>query len=291
MNRLNENRLKIAIQKGGRLTEDTIDLLKRSGLDFEVYGNRLFSSCQNFPLDILFLRDDDIPEYVQDGVCDLGVVGANVLQEREAKVSVLERLGFGRCRLCLAVPKNGPYKKVEDLNNTTVATSYPTILGQFLKQRNVNASIVLVKGSVEITPSLEIADAICDVVSSGTTLKSNGLEILETVLESEAVLVQPLSLKNKSLQGDLDRLLMRLRATLVAQKNKYVMMNAPESALAAIEKILPGLESPTVVPLAEKGMIAVHSVVPEDTFWEVMENLKKAGASGILVVPIEKMIL
>lgn len=292
MGPISKDRLKIAIQKSGRLTDQTLDLFKRSGLDFEVYGERLFSSCQNFPLEILFLRDDDIPEYVQDGVCDLGIVGRNGVEECEAKVEVLESLGFGRCRLALAAPKISSYRSIKDLEGKTIATSYPTILRRYLQRNEVSCKVVLVKGSVEITPSLEVADAICDLVSTGTTLRTNGLEPLETVLESEALLVaNPNLLKTKRLSHDLERFLLRIRATLMARRSKYVMMNAPESALEKIRDILPGLGSPTVMPLAQTGMIAVHSVVPEDTFWEVTERLKQAGASGILVVPIEKMIL
>ncbi|MFA6435868.1 MAG: ATP phosphoribosyltransferase [Candidatus Gracilibacteria bacterium] len=292
MKRFNGDRLKIAIQKSGRLTEQTIDFLKKSGLDFEVYGERLFSSCRNFNLEILFIRDDDIPEYVQDGVCDLGIVGTNVLQEKNAKVEIKEGLGFGRCRLSVAVPRDSKLSRVEDLEGKRIATSYPTILKRWLKTKGISASIVMVKGSVEITPSLNIADAVCDLVSTGTTLKTNGLEAMEVVLESEALLIGNVaSFKNPKLKLDLDRFLMRVRATLAARRFKYVMMNAPEKAFDAIRKILPGLESPTVVPLATRGMVAIHSVVPEDRFWEVMEQLKEAGASGILVTPIEKMIL
>jgi ATP phosphoribosyltransferase len=286
MKKFNGDRLKIGIQKSGRLTEPTIDLLKRSGFEFDAYGRRLFSSCRNFPLEILFLRDDDIPEYVQDSVCDLGIVGANVEEESGAKVEVVERLGFGMCRLCLAVPKGVSVKNVKGLSGKVIATSYPNVLQRFLDKNKVESEIVKVSGAAEITPSLQVADAICDVVSTGTTLRMNGLRVMETVLESEALLIG-----NGKQRKLLERFLMRIRGTLTARRNCYVMMNAPESALLSIQRILPGLSSPTVMPLADSGMIAVHSVVPEDTFWKVTERLKKAGATGVLVLPIEKMIL
>lgn len=286
MEKLNNGRLKIGIQKDGRLTEQTIDLLKKSGFEFDAYGRRLFSTCRNFPMEILFLRDDDIPEYVQDSVCDLGIVGANVVSERGAQVEVIERLGFGICRLCLAVPKDWKIDSVMRLKGRTIATSYPNILRKFLVEKKLEAKIVKVSGAAEITPSLKVADAICDLISTGTTLRMNGLKVLETVLESEALLIG-----NGEKKRLLERFLMRIKGTLTARRNCYVMMNAPESALFQIQRILPGLSSPTVMPLAESGMIAVHSVVPEDVFWTVTERLKKVGASGILVLPIEKMIL
>ena len=292
MKSFNGNRLKIAIQKSGRLTEQSIDLLKRSGLEFDAYGKRLFSTCRNFNLEILFIRDDDIPEYVQDGVCDLGIVGTNVVKEKNAEVEVVEPLGFGMCRVCLAVPKNSKIGKIKNLEGRSIATSYPNVLKRFLLENRISAEVIEVNGAVEITPSLNIAEAICDVVSTGTTLRTNGLKVLETILESEALLIANAeSVKKQVLKKDLERLLMRIQGTLTAGRNRYVMMNAPEKALKKIQKILPGLSSPTVMPLAEEGMIAIHTVVPEDTFWEMMERLKKAGASGILVVPIEKMIL
>lgn len=283
--------LKIAIQKSGRLTDDTIELLRKSGLEFDAYGSRLFSKCRNFNLEILFLRDDDIPEYVQDNVCDLAIVGANIVAESRAKVTILEKLGFGICRLCVAVPKDSKIDSVAKINNKTIATSYPNLVREFLAQKGLCAGVMQVSGSVEITPTLNIADAVCDLVATGTTLRTYGLRILTTVLESEAVLVANTDSLQSILRGDIDRLLMRLRATLAARRNKYVMVNAPLEALPRIKAILPGLDSPTIVPLARKDMIALHAVIPEDVFWDVIERLKKAGASGILVVPIEKMIL
>lgn len=291
MNSLNGKSLKIAIQKSGRLTEQTIDLLKRSGLEFDAYGKQLFTTCRNFPLEILFVRDDDIPEYVQDGVCDLGVVGTNVVTEKGAEVDFVEKLGFGMCRVCLAAPENSDINEVKDLEGKKVATSYPRVLDGFLKEQGVDAEVILVNGAVEITPSLKVAEAICDVVSTGTTLRTNGLCELATVLESEALLIgNPGGVKGEK-KRDLERFLMRIRGTLMARQYRYVMMNAPGKAVTRIKKILPGLSSPTVLPLAKKGMVAIHSVVPEPVFWDVMEQLKEAGATGILVQPIEKMIL
>lgn len=283
--------LKIAIQKSGRLTDDTIELLRKSGLEFDAYGSRLFSKCRNFNLEILFLRDDDIPEYVQDNVCDLAIVGANIVAESSAKVTILEKLGFGICRLCIAVPKDSKINSVAQLSGKTIATSYPNLVRKFLEEEELCAGVMQVSGSVEITPTLNIADAVCDLVATGTTLRTYGLRILTTVLESEAVLVANVQSLQSAFRGDIDRLLMRLRATLAARRNKYVMVNAPLEALPRIKAILPGLDSPTILPLARKDMIALHAVIPEDVFWDVIERLKKAGASGILVVPIEKMIL
>lgn len=288
---VSQRTMKIAIQKNGRLTDDTIDLLRKSGLEFDAYGSRLFSKCRNFNLEILFLRDDDIPEYVQDNVCDLAIVGANIVAESMAKVSIIEKLGFGICRLSMAVPKDSAVNDVKQLAGKTIATSYPKILQQFLDEQGIMANIMQVSGSVEITPGLNIADAVCDLVATGTTLRTYGLRILDTILESEAVLIGNPASMESALRVDIDRLLMRLRATLAAKRNKYVMVNAPLEALPRIKQILPGLDSPTVIPLAKKDMIALHAVIPEDTFWDVIERLKKAGATGILVVPIEKMIL
>lgn len=286
-----QSSVKLAIQKSGRLTDETIDLLRKSSLEFDAYGSRLFSKCRNFNLEILFLRDDDIPEYVQDNVCDLAIVGANIVAESMAKVSIVEKFGFGICRLSIAVPKDSSVNDIKQLAGKTIATSYPKILQQFLQKEGISAKIMQVSGSVEITPGLNIADAICDLVATGTTLRTYGLRIISTIFESEAVLIaNPASLESP-LRMDINRLLMRLRATLAARRNKYVMVNAPLEALPRIKQILPGLDSPTVIPLAKKDMIALHAVIPEDTFWDVIERLKKAGASGILVVPIEKMIL
>lgn len=290
--KLNGQNLKIAVQRQGRLAESSIGMLKSIGLDFEHYQGRLFSQCTNFPLDILFLRDDDIPEYVQDGVTDLGIVGLNVVQEKEAQVAQLDGLDFGCCTLSIAVPRTGPYRTIDDLSGKRIATSYPRILTRFLREKNVQARVIEISGSVEITPSLDVADAICDLVSTGSTLRVNELEPLEVVLKSEAVLIaHPGSLEDARKSELIERLRIRFQGNIRARRTKYVMMNAPESALEQIKEILPGMKSPTIVPLAEKGMIALHAAVPEEFFWDVMENLKKAGASDILVVPIEKMVV
>jgi ATP phosphoribosyltransferase len=283
--------LKIAVQKKGRLAEPSRQILKSIGLDFEHYEGRLFSPCRNFPLDILFLRDDDIPEYVQDGVADLGIVGLNVVQEKAAQVVELDALGFGTCTLSIAVPRNSSFRSVYDLENKRIATSYPRVLKRFLEMKKIKARIIEISGSVEITPSLDVADAICDLVSTGSTLKINELEPIEIVLKSEAFLIaNPQSLKDPKRQELTERLRVRLQGNLRARRSKYVMMNAPNEALEEIRKILPGMKSPTVMPLAEEDMVAIHSVVPEDVFWDVMEKLRKTGASDILVIPIEKMV-
>lgn len=289
--KFNSENLKIAVQKKGRLAEPSRQILKSIGLDFEHYEGRLFSPCRNFPLDILFLRDDDIPEYVQDGVTDLGIVGLNVVQEKAAQVVELDPLGFGTCTLSIAVPRNSSFRSVYDLENKRIATSYPRVLKRFLEMKKIKARIIEISGSVEITPSLDVADAICDLVSTGSTLQINELEPIEIVLKSEAFLIaNPQSLKEPKRRELTERLRVRLQGNLRARRSKYVMMNAPNEALEEIRKILPGMKSPTVMPLAEEDMVAIHSVVPEEVFWDVMEKLRKTGASDILVVPIEKMV-
>ncbi len=289
--KLNSENLKIALQRKGRLAEPSKRILKSSGLDFEYYEGRLFSHCQNFPLDILFLRDDDIPEYVQDGVTDLGIVGLNVVQEKESKVAQLDFLGFGTCKLSIAVPRRSSLGSLYDLKDKRIATSHTRILKRFLEEKKISARVIDISGSVEITPSLDVADAICDLVSTGSTLRMNDLEPIEVVLKSEAVLIaNPLSLKDAKKRQLMDRLRTRFQGNIRARLTKYVMMNAPEKSLKEIKEILPGMRSPTVVPLAEEGMVAVHSAVPEEFFWDVIEQLKKAGATDILVVPVEKMV-
>ncbi len=290
--KLDGDNLRIAIQHQGRLAEPSRRILQSVGLDFDYYEGRLFSQCQNLPVDILFLRDDDIPEYVQDGVTDLGIVGLNIVCEKEAQVSQLDFLGFGSCTLSIAVPRKADLRSLQDLDGRRIATSYPHILERFLEEKGIRCRIIEISGSVEIAPSLDVADAVCDLVSTGSTLRINDLEPIEAVLRSEAVLVANSgSLQDPRRRGLIDRLRVRLQANLRARSTKYVMMNAPETALERIREILPGLKSPTVVPLAEKGMIAVHSAVPEEFFWDVIEKLKKGGASDILVVPVEKMLV
>lgn len=281
--------LRLAIQKSGRLADDTLALIRACGIGFAVSPTRLRTRATNFPLEILFLRDDDIPACVADGAADAGIVGENVL--REAGLAALSRqgLGFGCCRLALAVPRESELTAAEGLAGRRVATSYPRLLTEFLGARGVRAEVHPLSGSVEIAPSLGVADAICDLVSSGSTLVANGLRELETVLTSEAVLAARPDL-NGAARPVLDRLLFRIRAVQRAQRHKYIMLNAPNAALPAVRALLPGLKAPTVTPLAEPGWSSIQSVVPEEAFWEVIEQLQEAGAEGILVVPIEKMI-
>jgi ATP phosphoribosyltransferase len=284
-------RMKLAIQKEGRITEDSISLLKATGLDLEFRSRSLFSPCGNYPLDILSVRDDDIPEYVQDGVSDLGIVGENIVVEKKARVTVVERLGFGKCRLVVCAPKTGTIKSLPDLNGKRIATSYPVTVKKFLASVNVTSEVIEISGSVEITPALNVADATCDIISTGSTARVNGLEVIHTVMKSEALLIaHPPSLESPSKQHDIMALLDRFRSVLGARGKKYVMMNAPASAVEKLKSLIPGMKSPTVVPLANPAMVAVHSVVPEEVFWEVIQKLKQAGATDIVVVPIEKII-
>ncbi|HTL81224.1 MAG TPA: ATP phosphoribosyltransferase [Bacteroidia bacterium] len=283
-------KLKIAIQKSGRLNEDSIRLLKECGIDFNNGLNKLKTEAQNFPLEVFFLRDDDIPEYVAEGVADIGIVGENVLVEADSDVRIVERLGFGKCRLSIAVPKSDQYVSVKDLRGKRIATTYKNVLEKFLKKKKVEAEIHEISGSVEIAPGIGLADAVCDIVSSGSTLFMNGLKEVETVFKSEAVLIgnKKLSKEQKEI---IERLLFRIRAVRKAKKNKYVLLNAPNNKLDKIIALIPGMKSPTVLPLAEKGWSSVHSVLEEEQFWDVIEKLKEAGAQGILVVPIEKMVV
>jgi ATP phosphoribosyltransferase len=280
--------LKIAIQKSGRLNEKSVELLKNCGLNFENYKSSLISPVSNFPLEILFLRDDDIPEYVQDGIADLGIVGENVIEETEVKVSYLQRLGFGRCSLKIAVPNTNDIQNLSELNGKSIATTYPVILGKFLKDNGVQADIRTISGSVEISPGLGLSDAICDLVSTGGTLKSNGLKPYCDVMSSEAVLIGRAGSENEDLVKEL---IQRIQSVLRAKETKYVVLNVQRENLAAIIALLPGVKSPSVVPLAEDNWVAVHTVIPERDFWDRISQLKQAGAQGIVVMPIEKIIL
>lgn len=285
-----KSKLKIAIQKSGRLNEDSIKLLKEAGIEFNNGLNKLKAEAINFPLEVFFLRDDDIPQYVEDGVADIGIVGENVLLETSKNLKVVRKLGFGKCRLSLAVPKAQKYKGISDLNGKRIATSYATILSKYLKKNKVDAEIHEISGSVEIAPGIGLADAICDLVSSGSTLFTNGLKEVDVILQSEAVLVSNNDVTKEQAQI-LQKLLFRIDAVKKAKNNKYILLNAPNSNLKAICSILPGMKSPTILPLAEEGWSSVHSVVNENDFWDIIEKLKAKGAEGILVVPIEKMIL
>lgn len=282
--------LKIAIQKSGRLHNDSIQLLKDCGIDVKNGHNQLKSVAENFPMEVYFLRDDDIPQYVEDGVAHIGIVGENVLFEKNKSVDVVEQLGFGKCRLSIAVQKTDSYKGVEFLQGKKLATSYPLLTQKFLDENNISAEIHEISGSVELAPSIGLADAICDLVSSGSTLFMNGLQEVQTILKSEAVLIKANTL-DIGFQNILNSLLFRIRAVRKAKNNKYVLLNAPNHSLEKIIGLLPGMKSPTVLPLAEEGWSSVHSVLNEDEFWEKIEALKNAGAQGILVVPIEKMIV
>jgi ATP phosphoribosyltransferase len=279
--KLNGDSIKIAVQRKGRLAQASLDLLRAAGIDFEASDGLLLAQGRNYPLDILFLRDDDIPEYVQDGVTDIGIVGLNVVEEKAARVCTLDYLGFG-----------GRLRTLFDLEGKRIATSYPRTLGRYLEQKGVQARVIELNGSVEIAPALDVAEAICDLVSTGSTLRTHDLVPIEVVLKSEAVLVANGAALADPRKADLiGRLRVRMLSHLKARRTKYVMMNAPESALAEIRSILPGMKSPTIVPLAEPGMIAVHTAVPEEYFWDVIERLRQAGATDLLVVPVEKMVV
>ena len=282
-------KLKIAIQKSGRLSEDSLDLLKECGMKFNDNLRKLRNEARNFPLEIYFLRDDDIPQYVEDAVADVGIVGENVLLESEKQIRVVEKLGFGKCRLSIAVPREFQYKDASSLGGQQIATSYPNILGNFLQNRSIDAEIHTISGSVEIAPGIGLADAICDLVSSGSTLLTNGLKEVEIVMQSEAVLVSRENL-SPELKQILEKLLFRIKAVQAAKNNKYILLNAPDDRLDKVISLLPGIKSPTVMPLAEKGWSSIHSVINENDFWEIVESLKEAGAEGILVLSIEQMI-
>jgi len=282
--------LKIAVQKSGRLYEDSVKLLKECGIELNNGNKQLKTIASNFPIEIFFLRDDDIPQYVFDGVADVGIVGENVLLEKQKDIQLIKRLGFSKCRLSIAVPKSQNYQSVNELQGLKIATSYPNILQDFLNRNNCNAEIHEISGSVEIAPGIGLAEAICDLVSSGSTLFTNGLKEVETILYSEAVLTANKNLSEEK-QAILEKLLFRINAVKAAKNNKYIMLNAPNHQLNNIFTLLPGMKSPTVVPLAEEGWSSVQSVVKENDFWEVIEKLKQFEAEGIIVLPIEKMVV
>lgn len=280
--------LKIAIQKSGRLNEKSVQLLKNCGLDFENYKSSLITTVSNFNLEILFLRDDDIPGYVEEGIADLGIVGENVIDETQSKVEYIQRLGFGKCTLKLAVPKDSSIEDLKDLEGKSIATSYPVILKSFLDEYKITADIQTISGSVEIAPGLGLSDAICDIVSTGGTLKSNGLKPFADVRNSEAILIGREGIADNEI---LVELLQRIQSVLRAKETKYVVLNVEKANLPKITELLHGVKSPTVVPLAEEGWVAVHTVISEDDFWGKINKLKSAGGQGIVVMPIEKIIL
>ncbi len=282
--------LRLAIQSKGRLSEDSIQIIKECGIKMNNGVSKLTSSSYNFPIELLFLRDDDIPDYVADGVADIGIVGENVAVEKGKNIDYIKKLGFSKCRLSLAVPKSVEYKSSKYFDGKKIATSYPKILSDYLNSESINAEIHEISGSVEIAPGIGLADGICDIVSSGSTLISNGLKEVEVIFKSEAVMIgyQDISSAKKAI---LDQLIFRIESVQNGKINKYILLNAPNEAIDEIIKILPGMKSPTVLPLAQEGWSSIHSAIKEDEFWERIEKLKKAGAQGILVVPIEKMIL
>lgn len=282
--------LRIAIQTKGRLHEASMLLLSETGIKLEFGKRQLLQPAKNFPVEVLFLRDDDIPQSVADGVSDVGIVGENEYAEKNKRVNIVKRLGFSKCRLSLAIPKSVDYTGIEWFNGKVIATSYPEILKKYLKEQNINADIHLITGSVEIAPGIGLSDAIFDIVSSGSTLVTNHLKEVEVVMRSEAVLVA-----NPNLAADkkeiLDELLFRMDAVQLAEDKKYVLMNVPTESINEIVEVIPGMRSPTVMPLAKEGWSSLHAVINEKGFWEIIGQLKSLGAEGILVIPIEKMIL
>lgn len=281
--------LRIALQKSGRLSEDSFRLFKECGIKFESGTGKLKTSSSNFPAEFLFLRDDDIAGYVEDGVADIGIVGENVFIESNRQAEITYRLGFSKCRLSIAVPRGVEYNSINDFQGKSIATSYPRILGNYLKGQGVKAEIHEISGSVEIAPSIGLAEGVCDIVSSGSTLLSNGLKEVETIFRSEAILISNKKL-SKEKHNTLNKLLFRVKAVQTAQNYKYILLNAPNDKLQDIINMIPGMKSPTIVPLAMEGWSSIHSVLEENQFWENIEAIRSAGAEGILVIPIEKMI-
>ncbi len=281
--------LRVAVQKSGRLSEDSLKLFKECGIKFESGGSKLRSVSSNFPIEFLFLRDDDIPGYVEDGVADIGVIGLNVLKENEKNVQIVKELGFSKCRLSLAIPRNEIYTDLSYFEGKNIATSYPNLTNQFLLSKGVKAQTHEISGSVESAPSIGLADAICDIVSTGGTLLSNGLKEVAEVFNSQAVMISNNSLPKEKI-SIIEKLLFRIDSVQKAQNAKYVVLNVEEQNIERVKNLLPGMKSPSVVPLAEKGWYSMHSVISENDFWEIIESLREAGAQGILVLPIEKMI-
>ncbi len=283
-------KIRIAIQKSGRLNEDSLQILKDCGISIDNGKDQLKANSPNFPMEVFYLRNGDIPQYLRDGVVDIAIIGENVLIEKGDDIRIAEKLGFSKCKVSLAVPKSYKYKSITDFEGKRIATSYPNTVRNYLKEKGVSAELHIITGSVEIAPNIGLADAICDIVSSGSTLFKNNLKEVEVMLKSEAVLaVSPsISEERKVLLGKLQ---FRIQSVLRARQSKYVLLNAPNERLKEILALLPGMRSPTVLPLADKGWSSVHTVINKDTFWEVIDELKQAGAEGILVCPIEKMVL
>lgn len=283
-------RLKIAIQKSGRLQNDSLQILKECGISIDNGKDQLRAQARNFPLEVLYLRNSDIPQYVKDGVADIAIVGENVVIEKQKQVEVLQKLGFSKCRLKMAIPKDEEYTGLDYFNGKKIATSYPNSLQAFLDANNLDSEIHVISGSVEIAPNIGLSDAICDIVSSGSTLFKNGLKVVEEILSSEACLVKNADISDEK-DAILSDLLFRMRAVLAAKNNKYLLLNAPNDKIEAINNILPGMKSPTVMPLMDKGWSSIHTVINDKDFWEVIDQLKANGAEGILTIPIGKMIL
>jgi ATP phosphoribosyltransferase len=281
--------IRIAIQKSGRLNQDSLALLKSCGISIDNGKDQLKAAARNFPMEVFFLRNGDIPQYLRDGVVDLAIVGSNLLIEKGNDLKIIEPLGFSKCRVSLAVPKGVAFKSIQDLDGKNIATSYPNTVSQFLKEKNINADIHVINGSVEIAPNIGLADAICDIVSSGSTLFKNNLKEVVEIVKSQAVLVQAPNL-NEDQQALIDKLQFRIQAVLRAKQSRYILLNAPNDQIEAITAILPVLKSPTVLPLAQAGWSSIHSVINSGDFWEVIDQLKDAGAEDILVCPIEKIV-
>ncbi|WP_372973706.1 ATP phosphoribosyltransferase [Muriicola sp.] len=283
-------KLKIAIQKAGRLNEDSLNILKDCGISIDNGKDQLKASARNFPLEVFYLRNGDIPQYLRDGVVDVAIIGSNVLVEKGTDIDIAEKLGFSKCRVSLAVPKAMKYDSIADLQGKRIATSYPNTVETYLKEQGVEAELHIINGSVEIAPNIGLADAICDIVSSGSTLFKNNLKEVEKILSSEAVLAVSPRI-GKAQQDILEKLQFRMRSVLAGRQSKYVLMNVPNDKIDKVIDLLPGMRSPTVLPLAEEGWSSVHSVINKDKFWEVIDELRQAGAEGILVCPIEKMVI
>lgn len=287
---MTETKLRIAIQKSGRMNEDSLKLIKDCGIAIDNGYDQLKVTARNFPIEVFFLRNSDIPEYVEDGVADVAIIGENLLAEDTREVDVIRKLGFSRCRVSLAIPKTETYNGLTYFNGRKLATSYPVTLQNYLKKNSINADIHEISGSVEIAPNIGLADGICDIVSTGSTLFKNGLKEVEVLFQSEAVLIAGKNISNEA-RGILDKLLFRLNAVLAARNNKYILLNAPNDKLDQIIAHLPGMKSPTVLPLVQPGWSSLHSVIDENEFWQKIDKLKALGAEGILIVPIEKMVL
>ena len=282
--------IKIGIQKSGRLNKESIDLLKKCGISIDNFNDQLKVSASNFPMDVFFLRNGDIPQYLRDGVIDLAIIGENLIYEKGNDIKIVEKLGFSRCRVSIAVPNDFKYNNIKDLEGMKIATSYPNTINKFLKKNQISAELHIINGSVEIAPNIGLSNAICDIVSSGSTLFKNNLKEVVTIINSEAVLVQTSNLSDEK-TIIIEKLIFRIKSVLKAKKSKYILLNVPNNKISDISKILPVLKSPTVLPLNQKGWSSLHSVIDDESFWEVIDELKLAGAEDILVCPIEKMVI